>query len=60
MSFQWGVREYFRPIRHHVFVSYQQSRDQAHYDPFSRVFHDTHDAVLDNSFERRVGDATDP
>lgn len=55
MSYQWGLRALFeQPVRHKIFVSYQHSRDQAYYDAFSRTFHDTHEAVYDNSLERRI------
>ncbi len=55
MSYQWGLRNLIeQPVRHRVFVSYQHSRDQVYYDAFSRTFHDTHEAVLDNSLERRI------
>lgn len=51
MSFQWGQPQ---RVRHRVFVSYQHTRDQAYYDHFSRHFHDTYEAVYDNSLERRI------
>lgn len=55
MSYPWGLRNLIeKPVRHRVFVSYQHSRDQVYYDAFSRTFHDTHEAVLDNSLERRI------
>lgn len=55
MSYQWGLRNLIeQPVRHRVFVSYQHSRDQVYYDTFSRTFHDTHEAVFDNSLERRI------
>jgi hypothetical protein len=42
------------PTRRRIFVSYQHSSDQAYYDEFSRIFHDTYEAIFDNSLERRV------
>jgi MTH538 TIR-like domain (DUF1863) len=55
MSYQLGLRNLIeQPVRHRVFVSYQHSRDQVYYDAFSQTFHDTHEAVLDNSLERRI------
>lgn len=55
MSYQWSLQALFeKPVRHRIFVSYQHSRDQAYYDAFSRIFHDTFEAVYDNSLERRV------
>lgn len=54
MSYHWGLRNLFEPVRHRVFLSYQHSRDQIYYDAFSRMFHDTHEAVFDNSLERRI------
>ena len=55
MSYQWEIGSLFQqPVRHRVFVSYQHSRDQEYYDEFCRIFHDTHEAVFDNSLERRI------
>ena len=41
-------------IRPRVFVSYHHRGDQPYYDAFSKHFHDTHEAIYDNSLERRV------
>jgi hypothetical protein len=58
MSYQWGLKDLFEPpVRHRIFVSYHHSRDQGYYDAFSRAFHDTHEAIYDNSLERRIGSA---
>ena len=54
MSYQWGLRHLYEPVRHRVFVSYQHSQDQIYYEAFSRAFHDTHEAVFDNSLERQI------
>lgn len=45
--------------RARIFVSYQHSSDQAYYDSFSKTFHDGHEAIYDNSLERRI-DSDDP
>jgi hypothetical protein len=37
-----------------VFVSFHHGGDQAYYDIFSNLFHDTYEAVYDNSLERRI------
>jgi antiphage defense system Thoeris ThsB-like protein len=42
------------PVRHKIFVSYHHGGDQPYYDVFSRTFHDTYEAIYDNSLERRV------
>lgn len=54
MSYPSGMRDLLEPVRHRIFVSYQHSRDQVFYEAFSRTFHDTHEAVFDNSLERRI------
>ena len=46
-------------VRRKVFVSYHHKGDQAFYDAFSRTFHDTFEAVTDNSLERMI-DSDDP
>jgi hypothetical protein len=52
MSYGQGQR-----VRRKVFVSYHHRGDQAYYDEFSRVFHDSYEAITDNSLERRVDSA---
>jgi hypothetical protein len=37
-----------------IFVSYQHSSDQYYYNEFSRIFHDTYEAVYDNSLARSI------
>jgi hypothetical protein len=37
-----------------VFVSYHHGGDQPYYDAFSRLFHDTYEAIFDNSLERNI------
>jgi hypothetical protein len=47
----------YRPqalVKHKVFVSYHHHCDQAYYNAFSNVFHDTYDVIYDNSFERSI------
>lgn len=41
-------------VRRRVFVSYHHGGDQAFYDAFSRLFHDTYELVSDTSLERRI------
>ena len=41
-------------IRRSVFASYHHGGDQSYYDSFSRVFHDTYEAIRDNSLERAI------
>ena len=45
MNYDWGSSLLGEAVRHKVFVSYQHSRDQWYYDTFSRMFHDTYEAV---------------
>ncbi len=45
--------------RRKVFVSYHHGGDQAYYNAFSRVFHDTHELITDTSLER-ARDSDDP
>lgn len=40
--------------RRKIFVSYHHGGDQRYYNEFSRVFHDTYEAVYDNSLERQI------
>ncbi len=40
--------------RHKIFVSYQHATDQYYYNEFSRVFHDTHECVYDNSLDDAI------
>lgn len=42
------------PPRRKIFVSYHHGGDQWYYNEFSRVFHDTYEAVYDNSLERQI------
>lgn len=42
------------PPKRKVFISYHHGGDQAYYDEFSETFADTHDAIFDNSLERRI------
>ncbi len=42
------------PARRKIFVSYHHGGDQLYYNEFSRVFHDTYEAVYDNSLERQI------
>lgn len=42
------------PVKHKVFISYHHQEDQAYYDAFSKKFHDTYNAIYDNSLERRI------
>lgn len=44
-------------VKHKVFVSYHHDGDQAHYDAFSRTFHDTHETIHDNSLDRAFDSA---
>jgi hypothetical protein len=37
-----------------VFVSYHHGGDRAYYDEFSRIFHETYEACLDNSVDRLI------
>jgi MTH538 TIR-like domain (DUF1863) len=41
-------------VKHRIFVSYHHSGDQAYYDAFSKLFHDTYDVIYDNSLDRQV------
>lgn len=41
-------------VRPRIFVSYQHSADQYYYNEFSRIFHDTHEAIYDNSLRGRI------
>ncbi|MQU60673.1 hypothetical protein GHO26_23265 [Pseudomonas helleri] len=42
------------PVKHKVFVSYHHHGDQAYYNLFSKLFHDTYDVIYDNSLERSI------
>lgn len=42
------------PVKHRVFVSYHHGGDQAYYEAFSRMFHETHESIYDNSLERQI------
>lgn len=48
-----------RDVRREVFVSYHHRGDQAYYDAFSRMFHDSLRLITDNSLDRKV-DSNDP
>jgi hypothetical protein len=41
-------------VKHKVFISYHHGSDQRYYDAFSSTFHDTYEAIYDNSLERRI------
>jgi hypothetical protein len=41
-------------VKHKIFVSYHHGGDQAYYDAFSKLFHDTYDLIYDNSLDRQV------
>jgi hypothetical protein len=41
-------------VRHKVFVSYHHGGDQAYYNRFSQLFHDTYDVIYDNSLVRNI------
>lgn len=41
-------------VRRKIFVSYHHRGDQAYYDAFSTEFHDTLEAIADNSLERSI------
>ena len=43
-----------RPKRPRIFVSYHHAGDQWFYNEFSRIFHDSYEAVYDNSLERKI------
>lgn len=42
------------PTRRKIFVSYHHGGDQAHYDEFSRFFHDQYETIRDNSLDRLI------
>jgi hypothetical protein len=44
-------------VKRKVFVSYHHRGDQAYYDAFSRTYHDTYEAITDNSLERAIDSA---
>lgn len=41
-------------IRPKIFFSYQHATDQYYYNEFSRLFHDTHECVYDNSLDDEI------
>jgi hypothetical protein len=43
-----------QPKRPRIFVSYQHSSDQAYYDHFSKIVHDSYESAYDNSLDRRI------
>ena len=43
------------PVRPRVFVSYHHNNDRWYYREFSRAFHDTYEAIQDNSVDRTIG-----
>lgn len=45
---------YGAKVRRKIFLSYHHKHDQAYYNAFSKAFHDTYEAVTDNSLEREV------
>lgn len=54
-----SLAELVRPKRPRMFVSYQHSSDQYYYNYFSKVFHDTHECVYDNSLRDEI-DSDEP
>ena len=42
------------PVRPRVFVSYHHGNDQWYYNEFNRAFHDTYEAIQDNSVDRTI------
>ena len=47
----------YQPQRRRIFVSYHHRGDQPYYEDFSSVFHDSFEAITDNSLERRIDSA---
>lgn len=45
---------YGAKVRRKIFLSFHHKHDQAYYDAFSKAFHDTYEAVTDNSLEREI------
>jgi hypothetical protein len=43
-----------QPTRPRIFTSYHHGGDQNYYDAFSRTFHDSYEAIYDNSLERTI------
>lgn len=41
-------------VKRRVFVSYHHGGDQQYYNAFSNMFHDTYEALFDNSLERKI------
>jgi hypothetical protein len=48
------LAELLKPKRPRIFVSYQHSSDQYYYNLFSSTFHDSYEAVYDNSLRDEV------
>jgi hypothetical protein len=46
-----GFRQVIRPK---IFVGYHHRGDQTYYDHFSTAFHDSYEAIYDNSLERKI------
>ncbi|HEX4966659.1 MAG TPA: TIR domain-containing protein [Thermoanaerobaculia bacterium] len=42
------------PVRPRIFVSYHHGNDQRYYSEFSLAFHDTYEAIQDNSVDRII------
>jgi hypothetical protein len=54
MSYPFSTSSIFSRVRRKVFVSYHHGGDQAYYNQFSADFHDSYEAITDNSLERRI------
>jgi len=50
----FSLADLIQPKCPRIFVSYQHSSDQYYYNEFSRIFHDTYEAVYDNSLARSI------
>lgn len=46
-------------LRPKIFFSYQHATDQYYYNEFSRIFHDTHECVYDNSLDDAIASDDD-
>ena len=55
----FSLAELYQPKCPRIFVSYQHSSDQYYYNYFSKVFHDTHECVYDNSLRDEI-DSEEP
>ncbi len=60
MNLQEILRSLEKPVKHKLFVSYHHKLDQDYYDAFSRIFHDTYEAIHDASLDNEIdSDDTD-